>query len=93
MVMKDSAQKELDLHQGVGEQLTHLKQPTQTVPPTEKAIPLTEELKQVGVDATHIIGSKLEELTTGTTPSTEVRGTKTSNFGKFFKRRMTELWK
>lgn len=91
--MEDSAQKELDLHQGVGEQLTNLKQPTQTVPHTEQAIPLTEELKQVGVDATHIIGSKFKELTTGTTPSTEVRGTATSNFRNFFKRRMTQLWK
>lgn len=91
--MEDSAQKEKDLHQGVGEQLTHLEQPTQTVPHTEKAIPLTDELKQVGVDAAHIIGSKLEELTTGTTPSTEIRNTETSKFGDFFKRRMTQRWK
>lgn len=34
-------------------------------PETQKPIPLTEDLQQIGVDATHVIGSGFEELMSG----------------------------
>lgn len=34
-------------------------------PDIQKPIPLTEELKQIGVDATHVAGSTFDELMSG----------------------------
>lgn len=34
-------------------------------PEAQKPIPLTEDLKRIGVDATHVIGSTFDELMSG----------------------------
>ena len=39
--------------------------PGATQPEAQKPIPLTEDLKQAGVDATHIIGNTVDELMNG----------------------------
>lgn len=44
-----------------------------TQPEAQKPIPLTEELKQIGVDATHVIGSTFDELMSGEGGSTRDR--------------------
>lgn len=36
-----------------------------TRPETQKSIPLTDELKQIGVDAIHIAGTTFDELMSG----------------------------
>ena len=39
--------------------------PGATQPEAQKSIPLTADLKQIGVDATHIVGSTVDELMSG----------------------------
>ena len=39
--------------------------PEATQPEAQKPIPLTEDLKQIGVDATHVVGSTFDELMGG----------------------------
>lgn len=59
-----------DLHEGVRKPLKEMGLDDPEVPPTQIRFPLTGNLEQLGVDASHVIGSKLEELTSGTGGST-----------------------
>lgn len=77
------------LHQSVGQNLQQMGQRSSTVPTTsETPIPLTDELKQIGVDASHIVGTTFEELTQGTT---HIRETKSKKLLKLFQEKASKL--
>lgn len=83
--MSNAAQDQ-KLHQDVAAQLTRLGHPPSTVPVTaETPFPLTAELKNLGVDASHIMGSSWEDLMGG---STRIRETSSRGPLKIFKDRL-----
>lgn len=63
-VIQPKDQHEIDLHRKIEGAIQ---------PAAQKPIPLTEELKQIGVDATHIAGSTFDELMSGEGGSTRDR--------------------
>lgn len=86
-----------NLHQAVGQNLQQMGRSSATVPTTsETPIPLTDELRQIGVDASHVIGTSFEELTQGTT---HIRETKSKNWLKLLQEKVArikipgKLWK
>lgn len=77
------------LHQNVGGNLQQMGHNASIVPTTsDTPIPLTDELKQIGVDASHIMGTTFEELTQGTT---HIRETKSKNLLKLFQEKASKL--
>lgn len=64
-----------------------------TQPEAQKPIPLTSDLKQVGVDATHIAGSTFDELIGGEGGSSRVRTVPSRNPFKIAFERARKLWK
>ena len=90
--MEDSAQREV--HQNLKEPLESMGHSSETVPAAEKPIPLTDELKQIGVAAWHVIGTPVEEVFTGEAPDARVRGSKARKFLDFIRRRgKPTIWK
>lgn len=85
------------LHQNVSGSLQQMGHSASTVPTTaDTPLPLTNELKQIGVDASHIMGTTFEELTQGTT---HIRETKSKNWLKVLQEKVArikiprKLWK
>ncbi|MBI2334331.1 hypothetical protein HYU96_00870 [Candidatus Daviesbacteria bacterium] len=79
------------LHQDVNNQLQQLHHPPASLPVNgETPIPLTEDLKSLGVDAGHIIGSTFEDLTSG---STQVRETPSKGPLQLLKNKLTKVVK
>ena len=77
------------LHQNVSSQLQQLHHPPASLPINDETpIPLTNDLKQIGVDASHIVGSTLEELTQG---STHIRETKSKKLLRLLQEKATKL--
>ena len=73
--MESAEKPHQDLYKRVNQALQKEGHGQAEVPPSQLKPSLTEELKQIGVDATHIAGSTLEELTTGEKSSTRNRVT------------------
>lgn len=67
-----------NLHHGVSQELKSMGHTGSTVPHTaETPLPLTDQLRQIGVDAGHIAHSTFEEVTTG--GATGIRTTASKN--------------
>lgn len=73
----DGSAPEQKIIQPVDQQDTNLNRMVEgaTQPESQKPIPLTEGLRQVGVDATHVVGSTFDELMSGEGGSTRDRVT------------------
>lgn len=76
------------LHQNVASNLQQMGHSASTVPATDTPIPLTDELKQIGIDASHIVGTTFEELTQGTT---HIRETKSKNLLKLLQEKVARI--
>lgn len=76
--MEPAQKEEENLHHGVSRELESIGHSDPTVPYTaETPLPLTNQLKQIGVDAGHIAGSTFEEVVTG--GATGIRTTESRN--------------
>lgn len=77
------------LNQTINQNLQQMgHQPVASPVTAETPIPLTSDLKQIGVDAGHIIGSSFEEMTQGTT---HIRETKSRNPLNLIKEKAAKL--
>ena len=74
-ILQPVEKNETNLHNGVKSPLKELGHNVSTEPDSQKPIPLTEGLKQIGVDATHIAGSGFDELMSGVGRSSRDRTT------------------
>ncbi len=67
------------LHDGVRKPLNQMGHSGPEDPPAETKFPLTDELTQIGVDASHIVGTGFHELIKGQDRSTRNRVTHNKN--------------
>lgn len=72
-IIQSPDRKDADFHGNLRQELKKLGHDVSTKPDHEKPIPLTEELRQIGTDITHIAGSTVDELVTGDGGSTRDR--------------------
>ena len=78
-ILQPVEKHETKLHNGVKVPLQELGHNVSTESDLQKPIPLTEGLRKIGVDATHIAGSGFEELMSGVGGSTRDRVTSGRN--------------
>lgn len=77
-----------ELHQGVKPQLVKMGHTEDTKPASQQPFPLTEEIKQLGVDARHIADSAFHDVVTGASEEARVRGTDSKNVISIMKGRL-----
>ena len=64
-MIQPTDQQDSDLHNNLGNQLGKMGHVTSTQPQTQQPLPLTEDLKAIGTDATDLAGSTFAELMEG----------------------------
>lgn len=76
------------MHQAVKPQLVKMGHTEDTKPISQQPFPLTEEIKQLGVDARHIADSAFHDVVTGASEEASVRGTDSKNVISIIKERL-----
>lgn len=76
------------LHETVKPHLVKMGHTGDTKPPSQQPFPLTEEVRQLGVDAQHIADSAFHDLVTGASEEAKVRGTDSKNVVSIIKERL-----
>ena len=85
--MEATAQRDVDLHKKVGDDLNTIGFPANTVPASEQPV------LSKGIELPDIVPEKVEELVFGRDSETFVRGTEGENWRQRLKKRILGKWK
>ncbi len=89
--MEITAQREIDLHKGVGEGLKAMGHSTQTIPPYEQPVLSNKTDAFPDID---VITEEVDKFVHGEGPQTYTRGAKGENWRTILKKRISNLkWK
>ncbi len=85
--MEATAQREIDLHKKVGDELKAIGQSAQTVPATEQSV------LSKGIEIPNLVPEEVDELFLGRDPNTYVGRTPGENWRQRLIKRAKGLWK